>query len=222
MFFLKLLAWIWLVGFASGAGVLPDDEVESLQVIARSLGKRDWNFSVDPCSGLSGWVTQNPVKGFENAVTCNCTFANNTVCHIVSIHAQGIDKATVVPNNSTDKGTRMYRVYAWVLPEFSERYFTQVVFGLPDPYWDWGCNIPVGTYEPYKYMHLEICRVRSKSDPGTSNGRILVGRTRIRLPKPGCRVSGGYELVVPNESGCIAEGHIVVAMKTLPVKPIYI
>ncbi|KAG8386456.1 hypothetical protein BUALT_Bualt03G0150600 [Buddleja alternifolia] len=85
MFFLKLLALIWLVGFASGAGVLPDDEVESLQVIARSLGKRDWNFSVDPCSGLSGWVTQNPVKGFENAVTCNCTFANNTVCHIVSI-----------------------------------------------------------------------------------------------------------------------------------------
>ncbi|KAG8386457.1 hypothetical protein BUALT_Bualt03G0150700 [Buddleja alternifolia] len=85
MFFPRLLALICLVGFASGTGVLPDDEVESLRVIARSMGKRDWNFDVDPCSGLSGWVTQNPDKGFENAVTCNCTFANNTVCHIVSI-----------------------------------------------------------------------------------------------------------------------------------------
>ncbi|KAI3457606.1 hypothetical protein Pfo_014269 [Paulownia fortunei] len=85
MFFLRLLALIWLVGFASGAALLPADEVESLQVIARSLGKMDWNFSVDPCSGLSGWVTQNPVKGNENAVTCNCTFDNNTICHVVSI-----------------------------------------------------------------------------------------------------------------------------------------
>ncbi|KAL0399498.1 UNVERIFIED_CONTAM: putative leucine-rich repeat receptor-like serine/threonine-protein kinase [Sesamum radiatum] len=81
----RLIALVCVVRFASGQPVLPADEVESLQVIARSLGKRDWNFSVDPCSGLSGWATQNPVKGFENALTCDCTFANNTICHVVSI-----------------------------------------------------------------------------------------------------------------------------------------
>ncbi|XP_011082789.1 probable leucine-rich repeat receptor-like serine/threonine-protein kinase At3g14840 [Sesamum indicum] len=81
----RLIALVCLVCFAVGQPVLPADEVESLQVIARSLGKRDWNFSVDPCSGLSGWATQNPVKGFENALTCDCTFANNTICHVVSI-----------------------------------------------------------------------------------------------------------------------------------------
>ncbi|KAL6570544.1 hypothetical protein OROGR_000094 [Orobanche gracilis] len=85
MFFSRILALICLLGFVSGQPLLPADEVESLKVIARTLGKSDWNFSVDPCSGLSGWVTQNPVKGNENALTCVCTFENNTVCHVVSI-----------------------------------------------------------------------------------------------------------------------------------------
>ncbi|PIN04372.1 Serine/threonine protein kinase [Handroanthus impetiginosus] len=82
-----LLALILLVGFASGQprSRLPPNEVESLQVIGRTLGKRNWNFGVDPCSGLSGWVTRNPVRGSENNVTCDCAFANNTICHIVSI-----------------------------------------------------------------------------------------------------------------------------------------
>ncbi|KAK6230794.1 hypothetical protein QUC31_002312 [Theobroma cacao] len=64
---------------------LPDDEVQYLRDIAKTLGKTNWNFSVDPCSGEEGWATANPVKGFENAVTCNCSFSNATVCHVVSI-----------------------------------------------------------------------------------------------------------------------------------------
>ncbi|XP_047955696.1 probable leucine-rich repeat receptor-like serine/threonine-protein kinase At3g14840 [Salvia hispanica] len=83
--FWRLIALIWFVSLVSGAAVLPPDEVESLRVIARRLGKGDWNFSVDPCSGLSGWATPNPIKGSENAVTCNCTFDNSTTCHITSI-----------------------------------------------------------------------------------------------------------------------------------------
>ncbi|EOY13460.1 Leucine-rich repeat transmembrane protein kinase [Theobroma cacao] len=64
---------------------LPDDEVQYLRDIAKTLGKTNWNFSVDPCSGEEGWATANPVKGFENAVTCNCSFSNASVCHVVSI-----------------------------------------------------------------------------------------------------------------------------------------
>ncbi|XP_052177422.1 probable leucine-rich repeat receptor-like serine/threonine-protein kinase At3g14840 [Diospyros lotus] len=64
------------------AASLAADEVEVLKQIGKTLGK-NWDFSVDPCSGEKGWATQNPVKGFENAVTCNCS-SNNT-CHVISI-----------------------------------------------------------------------------------------------------------------------------------------
>ncbi|EEF37838.1 ATP binding protein, putative [Ricinus communis] len=73
-----------LANLASGAARLPNDEVEALKDIGKTLGKT-WNFTVDPCSGDSGWTTPNPVKGFENAVTCNCSFSNATICHVVSI-----------------------------------------------------------------------------------------------------------------------------------------
>ncbi|CAN6444261.1 unnamed protein product [Victoria cruziana] len=51
----------------------------ALRRIGTILGKTDWNFSVDPCSGESGWTTPRPQKGFENEVGCDC---NGTVCHV--------------------------------------------------------------------------------------------------------------------------------------------
>ncbi|KAK3008788.1 hypothetical protein RJ639_014532 [Escallonia herrerae] len=93
MFFSKLqglvTALVCLATLASAATLLPDDEVRALQQIAKTLGKTDWNFSVDPCSGQSKWATLNPAKGSENAVTCDCTFNNNTVCNVVSISLIG-------------------------------------------------------------------------------------------------------------------------------------
>ncbi|KAJ7981885.1 putative Kinase [Quillaja saponaria] len=65
--------------------LLPHDEVKALQDIATTLGKKDWDFNIDPCSRQHPWFLANPQNGYENAVTCNCTFANSTVCHVVSI-----------------------------------------------------------------------------------------------------------------------------------------
>ncbi|KAL3849317.1 hypothetical protein ACJIZ3_011199 [Penstemon smallii] len=97
MFFLiRSLAFVFLSIFAFGAN-LPADEVASLRVIARTLGKTDWNFNVDPCSGLSGWANPNATKGLENAVTCNCTFVNNTVCHVVRIILKAQSLTGTVP-----------------------------------------------------------------------------------------------------------------------------
>ncbi|XP_040987948.1 probable leucine-rich repeat receptor-like serine/threonine-protein kinase At3g14840 isoform X3 [Juglans microcarpa x Juglans regia] len=59
------------------------------------MGKKDWDFSIDPCSGQSGWTTPNPIKGLENAVTCDCTFFNGTECHVISI----VLKAQNLPGN---------------------------------------------------------------------------------------------------------------------------
>ncbi|CAK7351855.1 unnamed protein product [Dovyalis caffra] len=71
--------------FAFGAALLPVDEVEALRDVAKIIGKTDWNFSADPCGGQWGWVDPNPAKRSENGVTCNCTFSNGTICHVVSI-----------------------------------------------------------------------------------------------------------------------------------------
>ncbi|XP_043699672.1 probable leucine-rich repeat receptor-like serine/threonine-protein kinase At3g14840 [Telopea speciosissima] len=87
------------VAFAFGAmtTLLPDDEVNALKEIAKSLKKTDWDFTVDPCSNKSGWVTANPEKGSENAVTCNCSYANATVCHVVSIVLKSQNLPGVLP-----------------------------------------------------------------------------------------------------------------------------
>ncbi|KAJ7981869.1 Receptor-like kinase [Quillaja saponaria] len=57
--------------FAFGATttLLPNVEVQALQDIANTLGKKDWNFSIDPCSKQPPWFFSNASKGHENAVT---------------------------------------------------------------------------------------------------------------------------------------------------------
>ncbi|KAI4333511.1 hypothetical protein L6164_018305 [Bauhinia variegata] len=83
-FFIVSVLSFCLAAFTFGA-TLTQDEVQALEDIAHTMGKKDWNFGVDPCSERSNWVTLDPVKGNENSVTCDCTFVNHTVCHVVSI-----------------------------------------------------------------------------------------------------------------------------------------
>ncbi|KAL2455253.1 putative leucine-rich repeat receptor-like serine/threonine-protein kinase [Forsythia ovata] len=66
------------------AATLPADELDALKQIGKTLGK-EWNFSVDPCSGGGNWITPNAPKGYNNTVTCNCSYESNTICHVVSI-----------------------------------------------------------------------------------------------------------------------------------------
>ncbi|XP_050371085.1 probable leucine-rich repeat receptor-like serine/threonine-protein kinase At3g14840 [Argentina anserina] len=71
---------------AFGVSQLPNDEVQALKDIAKTLGKTTWNFSADPCGQDYGWAKLNPNEGSEDAVTCNCTLVpNSTVCHVTSI-----------------------------------------------------------------------------------------------------------------------------------------
>ncbi|WJX67799.1 hypothetical protein P8452_52236 [Trifolium repens] len=84
LFHLFLLAFCFISSFATGATLL-DEEVQVMKDIGRTLGKKDWDFSKDPCSGENNWTSSVKVKGFGNAVTCDCSFANATICHIVSI-----------------------------------------------------------------------------------------------------------------------------------------
>ncbi|KAM2901875.1 hypothetical protein FF1_007816 [Malus domestica] len=74
------------VTFAFGAARLPNDEVQTLKDIAKTLGirKTDWDFSgdADPCSGELPWTNPSAPKGFEKSIRCNCS---NTVCHVTSM-----------------------------------------------------------------------------------------------------------------------------------------
>ncbi|CAK8534936.1 unnamed protein product [Lathyrus sativus] len=89
LFHLLLLVSCCISSFASGATLL-EEEVQVMKDIAKTLGKKDWDFSIDPCSGQSNWTSSVQVNGFENAVTCNCSFANATICHVVSMYVSNL------------------------------------------------------------------------------------------------------------------------------------
>ncbi|KAI3892863.1 hypothetical protein MKW92_027290 [Papaver armeniacum] len=64
---------------------LPNAEVEALKEIAKTLGKKDWNFAAtsDPCTAVG--------------VNCTCTFSGNTVCHVIKIELQKLSLPGVLP-----------------------------------------------------------------------------------------------------------------------------
>ncbi|KAB2605506.1 leucine-rich repeat receptor-like serine/threonine-protein kinase [Pyrus ussuriensis x Pyrus communis] len=87
------------VTFAFGAARLPNDEVQTLKEIAKTLGKTDWNFSGDanPCSGQLPWTDPSPLKGFDKSIICNCSYENRTVCHITRIILKSQDLQGTLP-----------------------------------------------------------------------------------------------------------------------------
>ncbi|KAA3490270.1 reverse transcriptase [Gossypium australe] len=78
----------------------PDYELKALHEIAAELGKKDWNFSENPCNNKSSWFTPPPTHGSQainnSTVTCNCSFTNGE-CHIEVIYLVGQDLDGVLP-----------------------------------------------------------------------------------------------------------------------------
>jgi hypothetical protein len=60
--------------------------VDALRGIGQKLGKKDWDFGIDPCSGEGNWKVVDGRNGFESTVTCDCTFKHNSSCHVVSMY----------------------------------------------------------------------------------------------------------------------------------------
>ncbi|KAL5552019.1 hypothetical protein UlMin_002195 [Ulmus minor] len=57
-----------------------------LREIGRKLGKKDWDFGKDPCSGEGKWRDLTGWKGSESSVTCDCSFNQNSSCHVISMY----------------------------------------------------------------------------------------------------------------------------------------
>ncbi|KAL2665887.1 hypothetical protein AAZV13_02G248100 [Glycine max] len=90
MLFLLLLGSTSLIFFfpqlaSAATPKLNTQEVKALKEIGSKIGKKDWDFGVDPCSGKGNWNVSDARKGFESSVICDCSFDHNSSCHVVSI-----------------------------------------------------------------------------------------------------------------------------------------
>ncbi|KAH7651421.1 Non-specific serine/threonine protein kinase protein [Dioscorea alata] len=65
------------------AQTLAQNEVDALKKIGAKLGKQ-WDFTVDPCSGTSGWVDSTSTKDVAVNVTCGPCNATSS-CHVISV-----------------------------------------------------------------------------------------------------------------------------------------
>ncbi|KAI3498631.1 hypothetical protein L1887_34408 [Cichorium endivia] len=101
--------------FQAQAGELPVDEGNSFVLrffsfefqdsvlfdeIAKELGKRDWDFSLNPCDGNPNWATpgRSEMPVYNNTVVCDCSYPGG-VCHVVSIYLKGQDLDGVLPSS---------------------------------------------------------------------------------------------------------------------------
>ncbi|KAE7996361.1 hypothetical protein FH972_001092 [Carpinus fangiana] len=104
IFFVQLIFLLLCMEAQAGRlGPTPDDEVEALRKIGKEMGKKDWNFSVDPCSTDDpSWKTPKSAlwPTYQNSVFCNClkhADKSSRVCHVVQLCLEGQDLDGVPP-----------------------------------------------------------------------------------------------------------------------------
>ncbi|XP_068640963.1 probable leucine-rich repeat receptor-like serine/threonine-protein kinase At3g14840 [Aristolochia californica] len=87
LLFIHFICFAMLGNGTNGQRTLHPDEYAALQVIANKLGKKDWNFAVDPCSlpPNPSWIVPGTTKYNNSTVSCDCTSINDGFCHITGI-----------------------------------------------------------------------------------------------------------------------------------------
>ncbi|XP_050235352.1 uncharacterized protein LOC126683482 [Mercurialis annua] len=126
--------------------------------------------------------------------------------HIQIHFAEGLDNPNIYP----DVKSRFYKVVFSVNSE--NEYETPYEIGLPNPIWiNQKYRIRLNKFMDIRFLYVEVVRCGvsgSESDPESSNGRSVVGRARIPLPKVTRKKSGRYGLVRCFYGECKAEGHV--------------
>uniref|UniRef100_A0A7N0REY2 non-specific serine/threonine protein kinase n=1 Tax=Kalanchoe fedtschenkoi TaxID=63787 RepID=A0A7N0REY2_KALFE len=69
---------------AAAQSRVPQDEVDALARVVKTLGNVYWRFNSSACRVESFGVTPDPPADAETNVTCDCSFPGN-VCHVTSI-----------------------------------------------------------------------------------------------------------------------------------------
>ncbi|KAL5564977.1 hypothetical protein UlMin_028141 [Ulmus minor] len=101
-FVFGFLALYCINGFGYSAQLLPEDEVQTLQTISQKLElSRFWNnISQSSCNQLDKDFNNTIIvdKKIQHNVTCDCTYDNNTVCHVNKIELKGLNLTGVIPD----------------------------------------------------------------------------------------------------------------------------
>ncbi|KAK8678145.1 hypothetical protein V6N13_143655 [Hibiscus sabdariffa] len=75
-----LLSIVWLNTHQLGAATLPQDEVNVLNQVAKTMGSNDWSFDAGSCN-VSEQVNMVDMRAEKN-ITCTC---QNGTCHVTHI-----------------------------------------------------------------------------------------------------------------------------------------
>uniref|UniRef100_A0A0E0P6X5 non-specific serine/threonine protein kinase n=1 Tax=Oryza rufipogon TaxID=4529 RepID=A0A0E0P6X5_ORYRU len=99
-----VFVWSWRVAAAQDQQAPKTDPVEAvaLNTILRRWGKQassEWNVSGDLCSGFA--ADKNDWDHYPNInpfIKCDCTFSNNTLCHITKLRVNKLDVVGQIPS----------------------------------------------------------------------------------------------------------------------------
>ncbi|GLT52816.1 hypothetical protein SLA2020_261340 [Shorea laevis] len=143
-------------------------DVEALREVATQLGKKDWNFSIDPCINHSSWATPKPNSSplkqqlYNNSLICNCSIAAG-VCHVAQLFLKGQDLDGVLPRSLVKlphlKKIDLTRNYltGTIPPEWAStklEYLSVTVNKLSGPIPHYLGNLPL-LYTYYIFRNLE-------------------------------------------------------------------
>lgn len=129
-------------------------------------------------------------------------------------YAEGVDAPILYPTLPIQDC--FYQVVVWVGSgeEFATREVRGNVHALR---WGAKARIPLGRFLDPEELSVEVVRLNSWSDPGTSEGEVVVGRVRIPIPVVEKKKGGRFGLVRPNGDGCRGEGHIGISMEVMKI-----
>lgn len=168
-------------------------------------------------------ATRLGVAPFSKSLT-NANLKNKTTVteefktglYIVIYRAEGIDKCEEIHTNAGVKN-RGYNVVHWIKP--GEEIQTKVVEGVT-PVWNQGDVIMLESLDDEVFLNVEVQRFDSLADPGSSSGKVVVGRVKIPIPVAYNRRKVGSFPLIRNDGNCRRlEGRVLLAMRLQRIKP---
>ncbi|XP_031120537.1 probable leucine-rich repeat receptor-like serine/threonine-protein kinase At3g14840 isoform X1 [Ipomoea triloba] len=95
-----ILSFFYPTFLEAQSGLLPEDELNALKEIADQLGKKDWDFSVNPCDKKFNQMKPigngMPEYVYNNSISCNCSFPAG-ICHVDAIVLKAQSLQGVLP-----------------------------------------------------------------------------------------------------------------------------
>ncbi|XP_045825692.1 probable LRR receptor-like serine/threonine-protein kinase RFK1 isoform X2 [Trifolium pratense] len=96
-FAFSIIAFICFNSLDYAESKLPQQEIDALEEITRTMGATYWKFDGDSCEIKMIGLTKNPPDGSESNIDCDCYSANDTFCHVVRIIFKGLNLPGTLP-----------------------------------------------------------------------------------------------------------------------------